>query len=363
MPIRFACPTCGNQLMAATQCVAKEVRCRNCETIVPIPTATPVQNAPASPIDAAIHSKSAAREVHPNPFQSPEVGGAAASSGAERTIRDGVVLTNVVPQTVEFGDVFRSAWHLAWEHFDCILTMSVPALVALALSHSSSFAIDYSLGVGALIYDEVEQSNPEYDGNIWNVVILAGAILAKCVVVWLSLGLVRYGQGFVRFRPEPWRCIYWGRRPFFRGCALFLLYTLLDLFVILPLAFVHTPILIAMALVFTTVTAVLAGLSLSQSVQLIVEKDVSLVDAVRISRRIMATNKGSLFAVLVAGWFGPTLLLLIPVIAGIAMEFVPLVRLFILISIAAYVLWMMVAMPFIVTLLSVFYFQASGRSC
>lgn len=361
MSFEIPCPTCSTALLVDPASGMRTVRCGRCRALVSVPRRRPEPGEETavqlpSPLPASQVSSPASKtaDANANPFQSPEIGGRQASSTSKAVSRDGVVVVNVVPQTVDVGNVLSATWHVAWAQLDSLLAAAVPCFIGHWSLVAGTYAVEHALGIWAADSSPISTIFPENPDSIARAQSSCLAIGCYLAFVWLGLGEIAFFQAFARMRPVSWTRIVLGRRPFGRGCLLFILYRLFAEFLYFPLLLMEPNMLIVLAAIGLSIMHIIVLLPVSQSAQLLVDKNLSVVDSIRVSFRLMRGNKATLFAVLVV-FFALTGL-------AIAALFVPMmVYVLRLIAFGAFMSSFVLIWPVIAALLATFYLQASGQ--
>jgi hypothetical protein len=361
MSFEIQCPTCNTALLVDPGSGMRTVRCGRCRALVSVPRRRPeqaeaVDSHASLPVPTGASPERPTADALANPFQSPEIGGRQASSPSKVVSRDGVVLVNVAPQTVEVGNVLSAAWHIGWTQLDSLLAAAVPSCIGHWCLVAGSHAVNHALGLWAAESSPLSTIFPADPDPVSRAVSWGLALVFHLAFVWMLLGEIAYFQAFARLRPVSWTRIVIGRRPFGRGCVLFLLYLAFAEFLYFPLLLMKPSALVVLAAFGMLIVHILVMFPLSQSVQLLVDKNLSVVDSMRVSVRLMRGNKATLFVVLVAFF----------VLTGLAMSalLVPMLIPFIvrLVAMGAFLSSIVLIWPVIATLLAVFYLQASGQS-
>jgi len=287
MPIEFRCTQCNKLLRTGDDTAGKEARCPACGTVVTIPTGTAgpgvsfppppganpfggIGRQPSSPADSG------------NPYQSPSPFGpmGGASQGA------------IAPGKLDFADIFTRTWEILKLDWGTCLAVVV---IVMALN----FGVNLVSGF----------------------VPLLGIFIALLFGIWINIGQALFFLKKARGQSVEIGEVFQGG-PYFGKILVLTLLILLIMFGILVVCLLPAGVgsllsgeaAVILAIVGAIVAIALIWyvmLVLSQSNYLILDRNVGVIDSLKMSKDLMEGNKLALFLIgLVSGVLGALLMLM-----------------------------------------------------
>jgi phage FluMu protein Com len=324
MPIEFRCTQCNRLLRTGDDAAGKEAKCPGCGQVLTVPVAAGAAAAggipPAPPVSVDIPT--AAPGVPPsagatpfgapwpgaapggpqgpggprgpsgpvNPYQSP--GDFAATPSWLPAVAPGAI----VPTRVDLGDVFSRAWTVFKDQYGMCLGLYL-ATVGLSL-------------LGNIVVNVVQAllrlASP--DPMVVLVVTLVVTLVNFVFSIWITLGQVRGMISIARGQPTSIGLIFSGGPYLARAILGYLLLGLISLGIVLLAALVAVPVgflaaqddgrwIVAIlgTIVLAVVPLTVVGLMFSQFQNLLVDRNVDVLESFSLSRQITSGNKLILF--------------------------------------------------------------------
>lgn len=329
MPIEFACSQCGKQLRTPDETAGRQAKCPQCGAIMQIPNAAaapPAAEPPPSPFGGPASGGAEGW----NPYASPSVGGHSATATHAAAAGD------IVPTRVEFGKVFDATWRIFRNQ------MGFGALVALALL-GVYIVIFIPIGIVMFAMQGPQiapgPNGPQFVAPDPNPVAdLIVNVISWLAGTWVYMGVLRCFLKVARGQSASVGDIFTGTPYYTRGLVVNGIFTAVGILGTLPALLTNNPgVAILGTIVFTIINIVLYFL-FAQALPLIVDRDLSVGDALSMSTEVMKGNKLMLFLVFLV--FG--------IVGG----------LFCLITCG---LGLFLYVPYMFLLTAVFYLQATGQ--
>jgi phage FluMu protein Com len=254
MPIEFHCTRCNRLLRTEDGTEGKEARCPACGTVVRIPTGTERPFArPAEPPGAAV-----------NPYQAPSVEAILSE--------DAAIPGEFRPTRITVEDVLARTWQI----------FKAQALVCIAIVIGFQLAIGLMMVPIMVVFFGVAAALD--GGQRQGVPVLAIAVFAGLFIVvwfafmWLMLGMQRMIPEVARGQSvrvsDMWSTGY----------------------AVLPAigATILTQIAVLGGLLLCIVPGIIIGIMLSQSILLIIDRRVGVIDSLKLSMQATHGNKVTL---------------------------------------------------------------------
>jgi phage FluMu protein Com len=254
MAIEFRCTHCQRLLRTPDGTSGKDAKCPECGTIVRIPElAASAVSSPAEGAHAITHSSD---NPYAAPSQSDPARGADADDDALR------------PTRIEIGDIFDRTWQIFKVHW--------------AACTGAAWALPFVVAIGSLplvaIYVLVGLASKD-DPLPW----VFGGIALGAAVAWLcmlmTLGLHAFMLKIARGEPTTVRDLF--------------VETSLVIPALLATLLVALAATIGFALLI--VPGIIVGLMFSQFINIMIDRQVGVIDALRLSMQVTEGNKLTLF--------------------------------------------------------------------
>lgn len=266
MAIEFRCATCNRLLRVGEDAAGKHAKCPECGTVLIVPTmgspaAPPPQQAPR-PEDVE------------NPYRSPSVGPYTAAPAAPGEIR---------PTLIDINDVFSRTWAIFKSHWGLCLWVLVGATL---LNFFASMLIQGVFRVvGIMAHDRV----------LAQLLSFLGSVAGGAFGAWLQIGQTMFFVKTARGRNATFSDVFSGGPYFLNIILASILYTL---------------IVIAGFIMFI-VPSIIFTFMFSQFYYLILDRNVGVMDSLKLSREVTTGNKLTLFVLgLLSGLLGVVVILL-----------------------------------------------------
>lgn len=255
MPIEFRCSKCDRLLRTPDGTSGKDAKCPQCGTIVRIPEVSAPPTAPApspqrAPVPPGLRDTLAVGET-PNPYQSP-------TAGEMRAGAAGPVRRGFEPTRIDLGEVLGKTWRIYTANLWLCVLVALPLVVL-------------GNGQNAYIFARGGKLNPAEN--------LAGLFLS-IAAFWLTLGMITAMLKIARGEKVE------------AG----------DLFsagpVLLP-AFgvsILIGVMVLMGFCLLVIPGIIVALMFSQSILLVLDGRVGVIDSLRMSMAATSGNKLTLFA-------------------------------------------------------------------
>ena len=276
MAIEFRCVQCGKLLRTGDETAGKQARCPECGSVMAIPQAS------AAPADAILADSVGVDQpaAGTTPF------GPSLSQGP------------ITPSPLDVGDVFGRSWSILKPNFGmCLVVVIVVWLINFGVNMVAGF------------------------------VPFLGAVIGTLFSWWLAIGMALFFLKTARGQNTEVGDIFTGT-PFFVKVVLAQL-LLLGIILGIVLVCVLPPVLVGLAMsqeaavilgimggVIATVGIIYVSLVFSQFYYLILDRDVGVVDAFRMSKELMEGNKAMLLLVMFLS-FLITVVAMLPCLLGL----------------------------------------------
>jgi phage FluMu protein Com len=265
MAIEFRCSQCNKLLRTGDDTVGKKAKCPECGAVMTIPEATAI--GAGSPFAAGGAPPSFPPDTG-NPYQSPSsyAPGGPGESGPPMS-----------KGTLDFNDVFSRTWTIFKEQWGmCVVVFLLFTVIRfvfnLVVNNGAQF-------LGAAAHDKV----------IFFVIASLGYVVTILFAVWLQIGLTKY---FLKVAKGQTAEI----GELFTGASHFLPILLSSLLV---------GVIVFFGLIALIVPGIILSLMFSQYYYLILDRNVPILDSLKISMDLTNGNKLMLFAIgFVAGIVG-----------------------------------------------------------
>jgi hypothetical protein len=343
MPIEFNCTQCGKQLRTPDETAGRNAKCPQCGAIMQIPNfsgpapqqpppafgPSPGQQAGASPFGSPPPQ---ADQAGWNPYASPNIGG---QSAEHRQAAAG----EIIPTRVDLGYVLSATWAIFRANLGiCLLaglTWCVVYIVVAVITNAIQTALDVGFNFGG--------AGVPRNFNLGAVIAaqLLTQLISWVVLTWLQLGAIRCFLKIARGQPASVGDVFTGGPFLFRGLLINLVFfvTVFVGVVIAMAALAAAGVAAFFAiLIGLGILNVVIYLGLAQAQPLVIDRNMSALDSIKMSMQVMSGNKLMLF-----------LLLLVVGILGAIFGFVTCFIGFIAV------------VPYSFLMLAVFYLQATGQ--
>jgi len=259
MTIEFHCPGCEKLLRVKDESAGKQAQCPECGTVSRIPGPEPAAPAPVAESG--------------NPFQSPMT--------ESPMVSHAVAAGEIVPTPIEMGEVLGHAWVIFKERWQTV----VGAVLLVGI---------INFIVGQVVQVVVAAS--DYNAGLAVLLQLGSMALS----LYLTIGLFKILLAAARGQQTAFNELFTDGKlilPYFLASLLFY-------------------VIVSVGLLLLIVPGVILALMLSQYALLIIDRNVGVIDSLKLSAEITKGNKLTLLATfLVVGVGG---LVLIMITCGIA---------------------------------------------
>ncbi|MEX2187176.1 MAG: hypothetical protein WD875_10295 [Pirellulales bacterium] len=351
MPIEFACTQCGKQLRTPDETAGRQAKCPQCGAIMQIPHFASA--APLPPFGDAAEPDSQGW----NPYASPNVGGQSATPAS-------VAAAGITPTRAELSRVFSTTWSIFNRRIGLCMALGIVAIIVSFVMAIVAGVIQTAMGGGIAAGMGPQGMRGRLGAIILSTVVTQ--LLMWAVSTWLLMGIVRAFLCVARGEPASVGDVLSGGPYCVRGMLINLIFLISGIvgYVLAAAAMIaangNIGAFLAVLLVLFVVQFIVY-LSVSQSHQLIVDRDLGAIDAIRTSSSIMSGNKLTLFLMmLVLIIAGVGLLVVLSIASGILAFALGETIAVVLVS-CAMLLIALGTMPYIWLLLAVFYLHVTGQ--
>ncbi len=273
MPIEFRCTRCDRLLRTPDGTSGKDAKCPKCGTLVRIPEAA--EPPPAAPTPPPALRETLPHGGSPNPYQSP-------AAGEMRPDAAGALRRGFEPTRIDLGDVLQKTWRIYSANLWLCVLVSLPLVV---------------LGIGPNGYAYYRNWHMHPGDGLVGLILGIGGF-------WITLGVLLMMLKIARSEEVE------AGDMFSAGPMLL---PALGVAILVGVMFV-------MGLCLLVVPGIILVLMFSQSILLVVDKRVGIVDALRMSMEATSGNKLTLFALYLLTFAGGTALVVLT--CGLASVFV-----------------------------------------
>lgn len=291
MPIEFRCTQCNKLLRTGDDTAGKQAKCPECGTVMTIPIPDSGPAAPSQPMGSF--------EAEPSPFASPS---APAPTESQNPYQSPVGLESeqvafapagqIRPTRVDFFEVFARTWTVFVDRWLWVLGAAVIVfLVAVALSVLMNVIL-VAIAVAA---------QNQAVGIAFRVI---GQIIGNVIQLWLNIGMTLFLLAVVRGEEPRFGLLFEGGRFLL---SIILCTVLMSLIIAGPAAVVAgvcyaaglPPLIILLS---SLAILVVPGIipfwwMLLQTPTLIIDRNMGVIDALTVSREVMAGNKLTVFLI------------------------------------------------------------------
>lgn len=266
MSIEFRCTSCGTLLRTGDDTAGKQAKCPNCGQILPVPTPGAPSAGPTS-VGPTVPPPPGIPPVSNNPYQSPGDYSAGMQSigGPPGTF---------APTQIVLDDVFARAWAIYKDRlWSCVL------IIAVLLGVNWGLSIATNLGVSL-----VERAF-RHDTAIRVTTTVVLQVGVSAIGVWLAVAQTLIFLKIARGQPADLGEVAQVGPYFVRAL----------------LAGLIIACAVGIGTMLCIVPGVILALMLSQTYFLIVDRDVGVLDSLRLSMEITNGNKLTLFGIYLIG--------------------------------------------------------------
>lgn len=257
MPIEFRCLQCGKLLRTGDDTAGKQAKCPECGAVMPIPAAEILPALPTTVYQRQDNPPSpfGPPGVAENPYQSP----AAFSSVTAPALAAG----EIRPTRIGFGDTFARTWAVFSDSWLAVLG----AFLLMFLVYIAGYfaMVSTAAGIGIAVQDRAVAKTLSFTAE------LGSAILS----LWLNIGLQMFALGVARGEEPRYGLVFAGGRQ------------------LLPV--IGCVVLSGLIIIGGTLLLIIPGLiflmMLSQAQLLIIDRKLGVIEAMSLSRKVMAGNK------------------------------------------------------------------------
>lgn len=280
MAIEFRCPQCGKLLRTADDTAGKQAKCPACGTAVTIPAAGTTDQYGVSPATQPQGPNAATPPaMGDNPYASPAV--PPLSAAPENVGGD------IVPTRIDVGDAFSRTWTIFKGQMGMCIGVAVVAwLINAGVQMTMQMAIEMAAGAAR---DEVTAV----------MLAIVAIVVNTGVSTWIGAGQVHVFLRIARGERPEFSELFSGARWFWKILGSSILFGLMCL----------------VGYVLCIVPGVIVALMFSQYRMLIIDRNVGVMDSLRMSKTITTGNKLTLFVIGLA-LFGLAILAAIPCFLG-----------------------------------------------
>jgi phage FluMu protein Com len=283
MPIEFRCSQCNKLLRTADDTAGKKAKCPECGTVMTIPEAPAAAAAAAaggSPFGAA----------PPPPSFPPDTGNPYQSPGQYEPSGPGEYQPPVSKGTLDFNDIFSRTWTIFKQQWG----MCVGVFVLFAVIR---FVFNIVVGQGSQFVGVAARDK---------AVLIAVTLLANIVTIvfaaWLQVGLTKCFLKMAKGKTVEIGELFTGATHLLPILAASILFG----------------IIVLLGFVALIVPGIILSLMFSQYYYLIIDRNASIIDSLKMSMDLTDGNKLMLFAIgLVAGIVGTLVTLLTCCLGGL----------------------------------------------
>ncbi len=290
MPIEFRCTQCDRLLRTPDGTEGKSAKCPQCGTLVAIPSASPVQQAPPPqspppqspppysppphtppPAEQASASGSAfapppeLRETtaygdSANPYQSPT----ASQMHAHEHVH---LKTGFNPTAIDLGETLSRTWQ--------IYKMNMGMLILGGLVYI--FCNFFAGGIIGLVFSAILSNAQGIEAAI---VSIMENVLTQAVSTFFWIGMIRYTLQIARGGPAEFGLLFSGGPWFLFGVAIQIITTLI----------------MVVGFIFLIVPGIILALMFSQVMYVLVDQDSDIMGSIRLSAQATKGNKMTILA-------------------------------------------------------------------
>lgn len=296
MPIEFRCTQCNKLLRTGDDTAGKQAKCPECGAVMTIPMPDLGAAAPSQPMgsfEAAQSPFAAPSSPMPqdseNPYQSPM------GAGLEQQF---VPSGQIRPTRVDFFEVFNRTWTVFVDRWLWVLGA---ALIVFFVGFGLSFLVGFVLAAVGL----AAQNQAAF--MTFRVI---GQIIGNVIQLWLNIGMTIFLLGVVRGEEPKLGLLFAGGRYLL---SIILCSVLMALIILGPATLVAgvcyaaglspLTILVCFLVLFLVPGIIPFAWMFLQAQPLIVDRNMGVIEALTVSRQVMAGNKLTVFLILLVATF------------------------------------------------------------